>query len=220
MSKTETIFDYWIIHDDTNSMPNTKKFMTIRPIPRYTRKTPVNFDDIIIGTNGFVSSQWKMFDTIVEYINASFDKVIINMNLSINNFGGGPDTDHVIQVANQCKAKVTKPGVILNMTHTYFPTELDLIEWLEKNTMNIYFYNPPVMGIGVGGSPDLAISAQSSLAVNDSYMLRHIHTRIGSCGKDDIAKFMNNANKVKELYEDWSPDRMTRDYKHMIEKVL
>ena len=40
----EDTFDNWIIHDDTNPLPNPKKFRTVRPIPRYTRTKDVDLD--------------------------------------------------------------------------------------------------------------------------------------------------------------------------------
>jgi hypothetical protein len=220
LAEIENIFDAWIIHDETNPIVSSKKFKTIRPIPRYTRTKEIDFDNISIGTNGIISSQWKMYDTIVEYINATFDNITINMNLTLGNALGKADPKTAIAEADKCRAKVTKPGINLNITHDYLPTEMDVIEWLSKNTMNIYFFNPPILGVGVGGSPDLAIAAQSSLAVNDSYMLRHIHTKLGVCNKNNISQFIHNSEQVKSLYNEWTPERMTNDYKKMIETIL
>ena len=214
----ESTFDNWIIHDDTNPLPNHKKFRTVRPIPRYTRTKDIDLDNISIGSHGFVTSQWKMYDTMVEYINASFDDVTINLNLTVATFGG--TLDQVKAVGDKCRAKVTKPNVKLNITHDYIPTELGMIDWLAQNTMNIYFYNPPHQFVGVGASADLAIASQSSLVVNDSYMYRHIHSRLGAGQINTIGNFLNNHNKVKELYEEWSPKRMTTDYKNMLNTIM
>jgi len=214
----EAIFDNWIIHDDTNPLPNPKKFRTVRPIPRYTRTKEVDLENISIGSHGFVTSPWKMYDTMVEYINASFDNVTINLNLTVATFGG--TMDQVKAVGNKCRAKVTKPGVKLNITHDYIPGEEGMIDWLAHNTMNIYFYQAPHQFAGVAASADLAVSAQSSLVVNDSYMYRHLNSRLGIGKQNTIGDFLNNYDKVKELYEQWSPERMTLDYKNMLDTIM
>jgi hypothetical protein len=218
--EVESIFDCWIVHDLTDKTPSTKKkFTTVRPICRFNRTKEIDFDNITIGTHGFPVSPWKMYDTIVEYVNYAFDKATINMNLPVATFGG--TLEQAQNVANLCKSKITKPHIILNITHDYFETEEELIERLSTNTMNAYFYNDKVYNnLGIAGSADLAISSQSSLAVNSAYMYRHINTKLGSCTKDNIHEFLNNYKEVKKLYDEWSPERMTNDYKQMIESII
>jgi hypothetical protein len=217
IARIDKMFNAWIIHDQTNTLSSKKKFTTCRPIPRYERTKKRN-DHLTIGTHGFPVSPWKMYDTMVEYINESFDEVTINMNLTVASFGG--TIEQVNNVAKKCFSKITKPEIHLNITHDYIPTEAGMIDWLANNTMNIYFYNPPNQWQGVGASADLAIASQSSLAVNDSYMYRHINSILGSCSRADIKNFIHNDEDVKKLYLEWSPERMTNDYKTMIEKTL
>jgi len=218
--EVESIFDCWIVHDLTDKTPSTKKkFTTVRPICRFNRKKEIDLNNITIGTHGFPISPWKMYDTIVEYVNYAFDKATINMNLPVATYGG--TLEQAQNVANLCKSKITKPFIILNITHDYFETEEELIERLSMNTMNVYFYNDKVYNnLGIAGSADLAISSQSSLAVNSAYMYRHINTRLGICAKDNIYEFLNNYKEVKKLYDEWSPERMTNDYKQMIELII
>jgi hypothetical protein len=213
------IFDAWIIHDDTAPLNHPKKFRTVRPIPRFTRTTKIDYDNISIGTHGFPVSPWKMYDTMAEYINESFDNITINMNLTVATFGG--TLKQAQATASKCQSKITKPGIKLNVTHDYIPGEQGMIDWLSKNTMNIYFYNPGSNPyVGVGASADLAIASQSSLVVNDSYMYRHINSRLGSGSNGNIHEFLKNADTVKTIYEEWSPERMTNDYKNMIYKII
>ena len=82
--------------------------------------------------------------------------------------------------------------------------------------MNIYFYNPGNQFVGVGASADLAIASQSSLVVNDSYMYRHISSRLGAGTKDNLKDFFENHAEVEKIYNEWSPERMTADYRNMI----
>jgi len=220
IAKIELIFNAWIIHDEnTNYFTGDKKFSTIRPIQRYERKNEPDFHNISIGTHGLIASHWKMYDSIIEYINNIFDNVTINMSLSIATFG--KPLNVVLEYANYCRTKVTKPDIKLNIIHDYFTSELDLIDWLAQNTMNIYFYNAnPGSGAGVGGSADLAISAQSSLAINDSYMYKHITNHLGFYNQYTLKNALGNYKDVQKLYNEWSPERMTVDYKNMIDKIM
>jgi hypothetical protein len=215
----DSLFDAWIVHDLTNETQSNKKFLTVRPIRRFIRKNEHDFENISIGTHGFPISRWKMYDTIAEWVNYTFDKATINMNLPVATFGGTLEQAKI--VANLCKSKTSKPDIILNITHDYFATEEELIERLSQNTMNAYFYDDGVYNnLGVAGSADLAISSQSSLAVNSAYMYRHLNTRLGICTRDNMRDFLYNYIEVKKIYEEWSPERMTNDYKNMIEKIV
>ena len=208
-------FDAWIIHDDTNPIQSKNKFTTIRPISRFNK--PKSDNKILnIGSHGFTVSPWKMFDKMIDQIHYEFDEVNINMNLTQATFGGTNQSHEI----DMWRSKITKPNVKLNITTHYFEDEIDLIKFLSKNDLNMYFYNAPNQYVGVGGSADLAVSSQSSLLVNSSYMYRHFHNHLGYFEKtNNIKSFLDNKLKVKELYELWSPERMTIDYKKLLESL-
>ena len=210
-------FDAWIIHDDTNPINSRKKFTTVRPIRRFQRNNNSESDILNIGSHGFNVSPWKMFDKMIDIIVDEFDTVNINMNITKATFGG-KDDDGLFDLWRE---KTLKKNIHLNITNTYFESEEDVINFLSKNDLNMYFYNPPSPYIGVGGSADLAISSQSSLVVNSSYMYRHIHQHLGYFEEQNNLKyFLKNKNKVKNIYDTWSPQKMSEDYKKMIENIL
>lgn len=208
-------FDRWIIHDDTNETISDIKFTTIRPIRRFDK--PKNSNNILnIGSHGFSVSPWKMFDKMIELVHNEFDEVNINMNITQATFGGDNDDYNFLKWGEL----ITKQNVNLNLTNTYFKTEDEVISFLSKNDLNMYFYNPPHEFIGVGGSADLAVSSQSSLVVNNTYMYRHFHNHIGYFEQtNNLKSFLTNQDKVKEIYNLWSPERMTDDYIKMIESL-
>jgi hypothetical protein len=211
----DSLFDAWIIHDTTNTINSNKKFKTIRPIRRYD-KLNNNNEILNIGSHGFSVSPWKMFDKIIEQINNDFDVVKINMNITQATFGGIND----INKFNSWRKIITKSNVILNITNNYYDSEYDVIDFLAKNDLNIYFYNAPSPYVGVGGSADLAISAQSNLVVNNTHMYRHIHEYLGYFEQgNNLNNFLNNKNIVKSMYDDWNPQVMTNDYKKMLESI-
>ena len=210
----ESTFDCWILHDDTNTIVSKNKFLTVRPVPRFERKERER-GVLNIGSHGFSVSPWKMFDQIISYINSEFDEVNINMNITQATFGGGDDTHRF----NEWKKIITKPKINLNLSNHYFETENELINFLSNNDLNVYFYNAS-RDVGIGGSADLAISSRSSLVVNSTHMYKHLHPHIGyyeQTGK--LSSFLDNNNKIQELYDMWSPERITDDYKKMIETL-
>lgn len=211
----DTTFDAWIIHDDTNPIQSKKKFTTIRPIRRFERNSNNKNEIYKIGSHGFNCSPWKMFDSIIDIIQYEFDEVIINFNITNATFGNNSN-----KVFDEWRKKIEKKNVILNITHTYMEDEIQLIHYLSQNDLNIYFYNPPHQYVGVGGSADLAISSQSGLVVNSTYMYRHLHHHLGFYEqKNNLEYFIKNKTKVVDLYNLWTPKEMTLDYKKMLENI-
>jgi hypothetical protein len=156
-----------------------------------------------------------MFGETISIVQKEFDEVNININIPKATFA--TDEQNNFHQINQWQESITKSGVNLNITNEYFETETELIEFLNKNDMNIYFYNPPTPYVGVGGSADLAVAAQSSLVVNDTYMYRHFHESLGSYKEgSSIKKFIDNRNKVRSIYDEWSPEALAEDYKKML----
>jgi hypothetical protein len=208
-------FDAWIIHDPTNPIVSKKKFSTIRPIERFN-KTEHKNEIPTFGSHGFNVSPWKRFDKIIEIIQSEFDEAIINFNITQATFGTNNES-----VFDYFKSLINKPKISLNITNNYFDSEIKLIEFLSKNDLNIYFYYPPYSYAGVGGSADLAVSAQTGLVVNSTYMYRHFHEDLGFFEqKNNLSYFVQNKNKTKRLYDKWHPDLMTIDYKNMIQEII
>jgi hypothetical protein len=208
----ESLFGAYMIHDPTNKIPSYNKHLTVRPIPRF--KTP-NIPDgkLSIGSHGFALSPWKMYREIISLIQEEFDEVEININCPEATFGPGIPGDNY----DEWKQIINKPNVNLNITHTYYDTEQELIEFLSKNHMNIYFYITNPGTNGVGGSADLAVAAQQSLIVNSTYMYRHLHKDIGFYEQTySLKSFLDNRDKVQKIYKEWSPEVITNDYRKML----
>jgi len=217
IQQVEALFDNWIVHDETNPVVSAKKILTCRPVPRFPSAPPP--EKLSFGSHGFGISPWKAFDSIVEAINHEFDRAVINMNIGLAAFGDR-DGAAAVRWREACRAKVTKPGIELNITHDFLETEEDMIRFLQKNTVNVYFHRDPPNYTGPAGSADLAIAAQRALVVNGCYMYRHISTRLGAYGiSGSLAAMHQNEDKVAQLYHEWSPERIIRDYEGIIDRV-
>ena len=216
ISTVEQSFDAWMIHDHTNPLESSNKYTTFRPIPRYTRSLELP-SKVSIGSHGFNVSTWKMFGPMIDMLQSEFDEVDINMNITNATFGPVGQLDSVQSWIDS----IYKDKVKLNITTDYLDTEEELINFLAKNTMNVYFYRTSTPYNGVAGSADLAVASQSSLVVNNTYMYRHFHERLGYYEQTSSFKtFLNNKDVVRELYDEWSPLAITQDYKKMLEDIL
>ncbi len=214
----EAIFDYWMIHDQTNPIVSYRKFTTCRPIPRFPAAPPL--EKLSFGTHGFGISPWKSFDQIVTAIDREFDEAVINMNIGLAGFGD-PDGAKAVEWRELCYSRVTKPGIQLNITHDFLETEEEMIGFLQKNTANLYFVRDPKSLTGPAGSADLAIAARRGLVVNTGYMYRHISTRLGAYGPNGTLKQLcENQVQVEALYNEWSPEHVRMDYENMFERAL
>ncbi|MDP9172784.1 MAG: hypothetical protein M3O30_02820 [Planctomycetota bacterium] len=214
----ESMFDAWIVHDETNPIYSAKKFMTCRPVPRAEPAPPP--ERFTIGSHGFGVGPWKDFDGIVEAVNNEFDEAIIRFNIGLAAFG-----DEKGEIAGKwlekCRRKITKPGIELKITHDFMETEQDLIRFLQGNTVNMYFHKEIGHVAGPAGSADLAISSRRALVVNDNYMYRHISMELGGYGLGDKLKDLyRNEKEVERLYRQWSPEKIVADYDRMLDSVL
>ena len=215
MQFVEATFDYWIVHDPTNPIPSFKKFTTCRPVPRFAPAPPP--EKISFGSHGFGISPWKAFDFIVAVVNNEYDEAIINFNIGLAAFGDRDGTV-AVQWRELCQKQITKPGIQLNITHDFLETEEDMIRFLQKNTVNLYFVRDPPGYAGPAGSADLAIASQRALVVNNGYMYRHLFTQIGAYGiNGNLQSLCQNEKKVGQLYRDWSPERVRADYERMLD---
>lgn len=214
----EQLFDFWIVHDETNPIISYKKFTACRPVPRFpAAPTPERFS---VGSHGFGVSPWKAFDTIVAAVNREFDEADINFNIGAAAFG---DQDGAIakRWREKCQAEVTKPGIRLNITGDFLAEESDVVGFLQRNTLNIYFHRDPPTIAGPAGSADLAIASQRALVVNDCYMYRHLWSQIGAYGPNAPLRVLaDNAAMIDKLYRLWTPERMVSDYERMLDFVF
>jgi hypothetical protein len=215
----EAMFDAWIVHDETNPIISAMKFMTCRPVPR-TDPPPPPPARFTVGSHGFGVGPWKVFHWIVEAVNKEFDDALIRINIGKAAFGdvGGASAT---MWDEKCRRKITKPGIELQLTHDFFPTEQDLIRFLQGNTVNMYFHRDVDVIAGPAGSADLAIASRRALVVNDNYMYRHISIELGCYGVGEkLVDLCNNQDKVANLYERWSPQKIIADYERMLDSIF
>ncbi len=150
----------------------------------------------VIGSFGFCFKR-KNFDHIVKYVCDNYYEAIIKFVL--------PNADTVgadICVIDDCYRALTNPNVKL-LLYRDFVEELDIIHFLEKNSINIFMYETYVSA-GVSSVIDYALSVSKPIAITDSSWFRHIYSEDIDVNKKGINYIMKKSidvcNKYKEEF--------------------
>lgn len=132
----------------------------------------------VIGSFGFGFDN-KGFHRIVEKVCREYDRAVIKLAIPVAFFD--PDRENtVIRARHRCLGACVKPGISLIMFHEFL-TEVELMAFLESNTLNLFLYDD-MPGRGISSALDYAMSSGRPLGVSNSCMFRHVH-----CGDIDAA---------------------------------
>ena len=149
----------------------------------------------IFGSFGFGFNN-KGFDKIIKFVNEQYNNAIIKFVIPIAYFD--PEPNRIYEMANLCMNQNCKPGIKLMISHDFFST-VDILKFLNSNTMNIFLYDK-MNGRGISSTIDYALSSKKPLAISDSYMFRHIYTDEICLYKNTISYCLQNSNKFCSIY--------------------
>ena len=217
-NSTNLIFDYHIAADPTLLLKNPLVYKTGRLIPRFEGKPQCN-KIINIGSFGF-ATHGKGFIQIIEKVQEEFDEAIININIPFAKFAD-ENGDYARAISEDAFRKLTKIGIKLNISHEYL-TEDDLLKFLSKNDINVFFYEKQ-SNRGISSATDWAIAVKKPLAITKSSMFRHLFDCYPSiCIEDNSIRTLieNGARPIERLYEEWSPENLLWDYERIIDDII
>ena len=214
-------FNKLIVHDPTfpniQGVPNLVR--AVRPIEEVEGLDTAQ-DNLTFGSHGFGISNWKRFDTTLHVIGQEFGAgATVRFNIGFADFG-----DSAGQVASQkaaeCQSVAQKYGFKLEITHEFFAEEQDLVRWLSKNYVNIYFLEGSPHN-GPAGSLDLAVAAKRGVIINDTHMYRHAKDLMPYFPETPFRTLYNSAKyNSNRLYDEWCPKKMSNQYDAVINEVL
>lgn len=206
-----------------NPKPDENNFFTVtRSVPF---KDNIKIDETredsipIIGFQGFGLGH-KGTVRIAEKIQEEFDEAIFRLHMPMSFFCDphGHQAQKRIMEICQC---IRKPGIKIEISRDFLPED-KIIEWMNQNTINCYFFDY-MEGAGIASSPDYAIAAMRPIAVNNSRMLINLH------GLDPSIEIENNSlrdiikNGVKPLlpiYDLYKQINVIRDYENICDRLL
>jgi hypothetical protein len=207
------LYDALIMCDLTENI-ELKMFSIGRPIYQKKLEKPKN-EVFKIGSFGF-GFQNKGFEKVCEIVNSNFDKAIIHLHITSSAFCDidGHESKRVIE---NCKKINLKENIDLVITKDFLTND-EILEFLNGNDLNIFFYDY-MMGRGLSSVIDYAISVDSFLVINNSYMFRHLLLE-----KPEISIENNTIEKILEqgiepiMYfrNKWSHENMRTKFKEIL----
>jgi len=217
-------FNYVITDNDILkiSPDNNNIFVVKRSIPysininKYVERE----DKIpIIGFQGF-GFPHKGINRLANIVQEEFDEAIIRLHIPFSYFGD-PNGQQARQRVQEVENIIKKPGIKIEVSHEFLSDD-KIIELLNKNTINCYFYDY-LESSGIASSPDYAIAAFRPIAINNSRMFTNLHNLEPSIEieKMSLKKIISNGiTPLIPVYEKYSHINVLRDYENICDKLL
>lgn len=208
-------FDYYI-HGDPTIKDDGKTFSTGRPLMNYSGAYPES-DVPIIGSFGF-GLGGKGYHDIVKRVENEYDEAIIRLHISFAHFGD-QDGEGAYSWAKLAQKELTKPNIQLQISHDFMDTET-LLGWLAGNTLNMFLY-AEMYGRGIASTIDCALSVRRPIAINNSYMFRHLLGTPSIFVENKTLKeiIANGVAPLEKYYEAWSAENLVRRYEDVLEQI-
>lgn len=214
-----TTFQYYIFANAAMEIsPDWKNvFVVGRPLRNYFGEYPIN-NIPTIGSFGFGFLN-KTYEKIAKLVNYEFDNAIINLLITHAKYG---DDDGVAarQSVEFCRNEITKPGIQLKVSHNFLP-EQELLTFLASNDINVFLYED-MPGRGSASTIDWALSVKRPIAVNNTYMFKHLVTEPSIFIEDNSLKtILNNGVKpLEKFYKLWSEESNIKHYDEIFDRVF
>lgn len=195
-----------------------KMYPLIRPIFNLNLNKQKN-EIPIIGSFGFGFHN-KGFEKICNLVSTTFDKAIIKLHIT-NPFFGDYSGNTTNQIIERCKAQITNSNVLLEIT-TNFLSDNDILNFLNSNSLNVFLYDD-MPGRGLSSVIDYAVSVNTPLAVNNSYMFRHIINEtpnISVSNNLNLKQIMDNGiDNIIYYRNKWSNDTFKNNLLNILNKI-
>jgi SAM-dependent methyltransferase len=215
--KLNSLFDFYIAPDPTLLLKNPLVFKTGRLIDKY--EGYVQPKEFTFGSFGFGTPN-KGFQNVVKRIQSEFDAATIRLNIPAADFGDEKG-ENAKNIAADCEAIITKPGIKLEVSHE-FKDNTALLDFLAGNAMNIFLYEDKY-GRGLSSAVDNALSVQRPIAVSRSPMFRHIlSARPSVCAEDNSLKeiLANGFGPLEKISKDWTSENLKWEYERVLNRIF
>lgn len=145
------------------------------PVPRFIPAPitpPPPPERFTIGSFGF-GTPGKGFDRLCALVNAEFDDARIRINIPFHDLDVMVPRQQLDAIIAACRACITKPGIVLDITHDFLD-DAALLAFLAENTINAFTYDD-APNRGISSCTDYALACGRPLAISRSSMFRHLH---------------------------------------------
>lgn len=219
-------FDF-IVSQDPNCQESERVFALPRPLFEKRANDFISpFHDhchgasksVKVGSFGFAAAT-KQFPKLVEMVSSQFNEATIRLNITNANYhdANGSIRDDVI---SQCLAIKRPPKVNLTITNTMLSDE-EIIKFLRGNDLNIFAYNDVTNNDGgISSAIDYAVSAGRPIAINSSFMFRHIYSDNICIDKRSLPSIISFGSNWMDGYrQNWSSLLMNEKFEEILSTV-
>ena len=202
-SLDNSLFDVHLVSDPTNRSSRLDVFHSPRLLPdfcNYAAEPTVP----TFGSFGF-GIRNKGFEECIDRIQAEYDEARINFQMPFNDIIDRSGARHAQATAERCRNKVLKPGITLEIHHSFLEKRA-LLKFLGGNTANIFLYDESLHR-GLSSVLEFAIAARRPLIINRCQMFRHVSSLVPSISLHDrtIREIVaEGIAPLVPLYNEWS----------------
>lgn len=217
-----TFFDAYLHQHPYYDKIDESNFALCRPLFDYSPSKTIEKDDTLhIGSFGF-GFRVKYFDQICRVVNEqlSYRKVQINLHLTTSHFC--PNANDIQSIKQDCLNSITSNNIKLNMTHDFL-TDQQMLDFLYRNDLNIFFYQNYGGYNGISSTVDYALSVKKPLAICRSNMFAHIwDVQPSICVEtNSLLNIINNGfTPLEEKYNSWTNEKFIHTLETIMEKTF
>jgi len=216
-----TFFDYYLHQNPYHPDVDDRNFAIARPLLDYKSNIQRQETDVIkIGSFGF-GFKVKYFDDICRIVSNQLHDKKVEINLHLTNSHFCPNANDIQSIKNDCLSILTNPNHKLNMTNDFI-SDNEMLEFLDRNDLNIFFYAKYGSYNGISSTIDYALSVKRPLAICRSNMFSHIYDVSPSiCVEENsLISIMENGFKpLEEKYNSWTNEKFIHIIENVIEKI-
>jgi len=216
-----TFFDYYLHQNPYYSDVDDFNFSIARPLFDYTSNINRENNNIIkIGSFGF-GFKVKHFDDICRIVNSQLYDKKVELNLHLTNSYFCQNSNDIQSIKNDCLSILTSPNHKLNMTNDFI-SDNEMLEFLDRNDLNIFFYTKYESYNGISSTIDYALSVKRPIAICKSNMFSHIYDVNPSiCVEDNslISIIENGFKPLENKYNSWTNDKFINIIEKIIQKI-
>jgi hypothetical protein len=174
----------------------------------------------IIGWHGFPAPQ-KGVPKLAMQIQEEFDEAIFRLHMPDAYFAMKFGLDYPRRIVESFIGLITKPKIKVEISDNWFDDQ-GIVNWLSQNTINCYFYDIGMPGIGMSGSLDYAIAARRPIAITRSYQFKTCWDLEPSIEieKTSIKEIIKNGTvPLEHLYKKYTNEQVWNDLTRIFEKI-
>lgn len=214
------LFDFYIAPDPTLITEKKNIFTTGRLVPEYENVFPL--PEVPTFWSFWFATWNKWFEEIVKKVQEEFDTAHIRFNIPFARFWD-ESWMNALRIAESCKSILYKKWIQLTITHDFLKQK-EMLDFLAKNTVNIFLYqSPPKEARGISSVIENALAVERPICISRSSMFRHIHNTFPSVKIDDtslseiIAYWFTPLEKYKKA---WTARNLLQEYETILDSII